>query len=229
MSFTVTWIFSVSLLVLSFFAIIFIAKFFTKPLDERNFSFMRIFPFEVVKHSDKFSRFYSSFTYLFSGMCFTPLIVLLEEPNKLSALNPLSIIICVLLGLSSVIFVFLHIFDVTHVKAHLVLFSIFSILILLTSALLFSRALTAFNTCKRYGNEESIFIVCEVFEALIFLFVILILFNPKLKTWARLDQVSGEKNKYVRPKKFVLAYSEWALFILLFSNELLYFVQLLVK
>jgi hypothetical protein len=50
--------------------------------------------------------------------------------------------------------------------------------------------------------------------------------NPKLKTWLKLDQIDGE---YVRPKRFVLAYSEWAILLALFLTEMTYFLQLLVK
>lgn len=229
MSFTLTWIVSVILLLVSFFAIIFIAKFFTKPIDEYKFSFMRIFPFEVINHTENVSKIYSSFLYLFSGVLFTPFIVLLEGTNKLKSINPLSLIICTTFALSGIIFIFLHFFDVTHVKVHLFLFVLFAFLTLLSGALSFTRAIVAHNMCINYGNNEPIFIVCEVINAIFIIFTLIVILNPKLKFWARLEETKEGTNKYRRPKRFVLAYSEWALFICLTGNELLYFVQLLVK
>lgn len=229
MNFSISWIISVSLLIVSFFGTIIVAKIFTKPIDEYKFSFMRIFPFEVINNSGSASKVYSFFTYLFSGACFTPLIVLFEGPNKFKGLNPLSILICVVLGFASIIFIFIHIFDATHVKVHLNLFVIFVFLTLLSGALLFARALVSYKTCERYGHVEPLFIACEIASGIVCLVTLLTIFNPKLRTWASLDVVSEKENKYARPKKFVLAYSEWILFVLLFMNELTYFIQLLIK
>lgn len=222
---TVTWVISVALLVVSFFASVFIAKFKTKPVDDQKFSFMRMFPFESAKEG----RGYLYSLYLFSGICFTTFLVLFEGSNKLEALNGLSIIICVLLGLDSIVFIFLNIFDVTHTKTHLYLFLFMAFLTLLSGALSFTRALVSYKTCLKYGSNEYLFIICEILSGISVAFTLAFCLNPKLLNWAKLDVVEGEVNKYVRPKHFVLAYSEWALYLLLFVNVLLYFVQLLVK
>ena len=223
---SVSWIISVSILLVSFLGIVFSAKFLAKPVDKYNVSFMRMFSFEMVRTAENNAKFYSFSSYLFAGMCFSPIIVIMNTTTKLANLYPLSILISCVLGLAGLCFVFINIFDVTHVKPHLTLFGLFSLLTLLSSALVTTRGFVAFDTYKKHGTIEVLFIVSASVGALITLFTIFILMNPELKTWPKLDQIDGE---YVRPKRFVLAYSEWAILLALFLTEMTYFLQLLVK
>ena len=224
--FTVTWIVSVSILLVSFLGIVFTAKFLAKPVDKYDVSFMRMFPFEMARTAENNWKFYSFSTYLFAGMCFSPLIVIVEATTKLNNLNPLSILIACLLGLAGLCFVFLNIFDVTHVKPHLALFGVFVLLTLLSGILISIRGFVAYDIFKKHGFTEILFLITGGFSELVSVFVLCTIINPKLKTWALLDQVDGE---YVRPKRFPLAYSEWAVLLSLFLIEMTYFVQLLVK
>ena len=64
---SVTWIVSVSILLVSFFGVIFTAKFLAKPVDQYKVSFLRMFPFEMAKTAENNGKFYSFSTYLFSG------------------------------------------------------------------------------------------------------------------------------------------------------------------
>lgn len=227
--FTITWILSVSFFIVSFFGIIFSSALLTEPVDEEKFSFLRVFPFEAMKLGKENGRYYSIFSYLFSGVCFTPLLVVLDGSSMLSGLKGISILIACIFGLAGLCFVFLNIFDVTHTKAHLILFGIFALLTLLATSLAFGRALSASNILNKHNQSTVLLIISEVLSAICFVYILCIIFNPKLMTWAKLDQVDGEENKYKRPKKFPLAYSEWGILLALFSSELIYFIQLLVK
>ena len=224
--FTIPWILSLTLLLIGFIGIVLSAKLLSKPIDEYKFSFTRIFPFEVINASGENSRFYSFSTYLFSGMCFSPILLVISEQTSLKTLNPMSILLACVLGFAGLCFIFLNIFDATHVKAHLSLFTVFAFLILLSATLIFSRGLIAYNIFKEHGKQEYIFLISEILSAITFILVLLLIFNPKLKTWAVLEERDGQ---YYRPKRFVLAYSEWALLLVLFINGLIYFLQLLVK
>jgi hypothetical protein len=223
---SISWIISVSILLISFLGIVFTAKFLAKPVDKYEVSFMRMFPFEMARTAENNGKFYSFSSYLFAGMCFSPIIVIMETTTKLANLYPVSILISCALGLAGLCFVFINIFDVTHVKPHLVLFGIFGSLTLLSSLLVATRGFVAFDIYRKHGITEALFIIAASVSALISLFVLFIIMNPKLKAWARLDQVDGE---YVRPKRFVLAYSEWAILLALFLTEMTYFLQLVVK
>lgn len=224
--FSVSWIVSVSIFIVSFLGIVFAAKFLAKPVDEYKVSFLRMFPFEMARTAENNGKFYSFSAYLFAGLCFSPLIVIIDSTTNLSNLNPLSIFIACLFGLTALCFVFLNIFDATHVKAHLSLFGIFALLTFLSSSLVSIRGFIAWDIFNKHGSQEYLLLVTSVIVELIAVFVLILIFNPKLKTWAVLDMVDG---KYVRPKKFVLAYSEWGVLLSLFLSELIYFIQLLVK
>ena len=224
--FTVSWIISVSILLISFLGVVFTAKFLAKPVDEYSVSFMRMFPFEIIRTAENSGKFYSFSTYLFAGMCFSPILILVEGTSRLKNLNSLSIFIVCLLGLAGLCFIFLNVFDVTHVKPHLTLFGIFALLTMLSSALVSVRGFVGFEVFKKHGSSEYLLVVSAALSAVVVILLLLVIVNPKLRLWAKLDQVDG---KYVRPKKFPLAYSEWAVFLSLFLTELIYFIQLLVK
>ena len=225
--FTVAWIISILLLIVSFLGVVLTAKLLSKPIDEYKFSFMRIFPFEVINASGNYSKYYSFSTYLFSGMCFSPIILVISEQASLKSLNPISILIACVLGLAGLCFIFLNIFDVTHTKPHLTLFGVFALLTLLGGILVSVRGFIAYDVFIKHGHTEYIFLVSAVLSELLGAVPALcIMFNPKLKTWAYLEKVDDQ---YVRPKRFPLAYSEWGLLLSLFLIEISYFIQLLVK
>ena len=225
--FTPTWIVLFALLLLSFLGIVFTAKFLSKPIDEYKFSFMRIFPFEVIRSSESYGRYYSLAAYLFSGICFSPIILVISEQASLKSLNPISILISCVLGLAGLCFVFLNIFDVTHTKPHLTLFAIFALLTLLGGILVTVRGFISFDVFLKHGQDGTIFVVSAVASELLGIVPVLcFMFNPKLKNWAFLEKVNDE---YVRPKRFPLAYSEWGILLSLFLIEVSFFIQLLVK
>ena len=223
---SVTWIISVSILLVSFLGVVFTAMFLAKPVDQYKVSFMRMFPFEMAKTAENNGKFYSFSTYLFSGLCFSPILVIVEGTSKLANLNPLSIFIACVLGLGGLCFVFLNIFDVTHVKPHLTLFGVFASLTLLSSILVSIRGIVAYDIFMRHGSQELLLLISGILSGVVALFAVLIMGNPKLRLWAKLDQIDGE---YFRPKRFPLAYSEWGLLLVLFLTEVLYFTQLLIK
>lgn len=223
------WILSISLIGISFVGIIVLAKFLSKPIDDENISLLRTFPFEAKNNSIFKGNIYLIFIYIFSILCFSPLFLITDGLGSLENLKALSLIIAGILGLNGIIFVFVNIFDVTHVKVHLYLFTLFAFLSMLEIALIFARAFVAYKVFIEHGNQSPVLLINMIFSGILFLLVAIICLNPKLKSWAKLEEIPGDKLSYKRPKKFVLAYSEWALFISLFLSEILYFFQLLIK
>lgn len=226
MNFSPVWILSVSLLFVGFLGIILSSVLFSNPVDNDKFSFMRHFPFEARKHSSN-SRYFELSSYLFSIMCFSPLFVFQDVSFEIAFLNNTSILISCVLGLAAVAFIFLTIFDATHSKAHIYLFGTFVLLTFLGSLLIFFRAVIGYSKYLDFGKKETIFIVCEVLSALVTVLILLVAFSPKLSDWAKLDKDPSCEG-YVRPKKFALAYSEWAILLALMLNEVTFFIELLI-
>lgn len=229
MTFSPTWIFTTAIFVGSFVAIVLMARFLTKPFDNIKFSFKRVFPFEAYKHIGSLEGTYRIILFLFTAMCFAPLFTLVNGSAKLQDLQPLAIITVCVYGLAGISFLFLHFFDATHVSAHIKTFVINIALVLLGNALTAANGFTRFKVCRDYGENHLVLAICGGFAALFALLVLLLAFNPKLMNWAKLEKVDGEENKYVRPMKFPLAYSEWATFLLLFLGELSFLLVLTIQ
>lgn len=224
MNFTAGWIISVCLLVVGFFGIIIFARLFSEPIDKEKFSFMRVFPYEAVKNN----KYYEICCYLFALVCFSPFFVFPSVSREFAFLDQTSIFITCALGLAGLAFVFLNVFGANHSKAHIYLFGGFVIFTFFGSVLLFLRAVVAYSNYLNFGQKEAVFIVAEVLSTLVTAFILYIAFNPRLGSWAKLEKLVGDDLSYVRPKKFVLAYSEWAILLALFIDELIFFLELLV-
>ncbi len=76
-----------------------------------------------------------------------------------------------------------------------------------------------------YNNDHTkiatLVITILLFALTLFLFVIIM--NPKLSKWTKMDSVTSEDGtiSYVRPKFFVLAFSEWILIFSYFVSQIL--------
>lgn len=218
------WIVSISLILITFFAIVFLAKFCTKPFDNISFSFLRVFPCETVQNVDRVSLVYKLCLYLFSIMCFFPIFILSQAHVNLVSFY----VATILLGLGSICFVFLHFFNPSHVKAHLFLFSFFAGFVFAGSVVSGLALLTLLNANKSVVETFRVGVIVK--SSVTFLIAILelvLLLNPKLKTWAKLDKIEGSENQFSRPKKFPLAYTEWAIYLTLVLSELMLFINII--
>lgn len=216
------WILSVSLLIVAFLAVVLIAKFLTKPFDKINFSFLRVFPSEVIENTENYSTIYKLCLYLFGLMGFFPIFVLANADCNFGVLYLASS----LLGLAGICFVFLHFFNPSHVKVHLLLFVLFGCLVIAGSFASGFGSLLLIDHYEIFGNSHRI--SCIIKASISFLFVVIelvLLLNPKLRNWAKLEKT--ESGEIVRPRKFPLAYTEWATFLVLILSELSLYATLI--
>ena len=215
------WILSVVIFLLSFLGVILTAKIFTKPFDGIDFSFLRVFPSEVIQNTDKQSIIYKLCLYIFSFICFSPCFVIIG--NNFS---PLFLLVSILFGMSGISFLFLNVFGPSHVKVHLILFVLFACLTFL-SCLTACFAILLLKDNPNADSNYAVVIAKAICVAIVSIFELILMLNPKLKKWAQLDKISGSESTYVRPKKFPLAYSEWATFLLLVVGEFIFFLGLI--
>ena len=108
-------------------------------------------------------------------------------------------------------------------KSHLALVTaniVFSFLVPFSLAM---YASIRYNTTKDISG-----IVFAILNAIICLFVFVLVINPKLTKWAEMDKKENEDGTttYVRPRIFVLAFTEW---LLLFTNVLTALMAILTK
>lgn len=225
MQFTPVWIITFCVYLLCSFAIVFLAKFIAKPVDSYNFSFRRIFPFEVINRSEK-SLPYRILLCVFVAASFAPLFNLFTSYGQIANVEAISIAVCCVFGLASICFAFLHYFDATHTKVHLILFVFFVCLTLLGNALAAIKGIAVYRAFLRHNQQMVVSLIGGILCGVCAIFGIFIAVNPKLKNWANLEKVN---NNYERPKVFILAYTEWLSFFLLVIGELSYFLVLLVQ
>lgn len=111
---------------------------------------------------------------------------------------------------------FLSYIDLSFSKQHLSLFCVTGI-----GEILFC-GMSGFYFAAVYRNLGDILsLIIAIFLFLGALISALLLINPKLKDWAKLEKNVGEDGllSYHRPKRFVLPYSEWTLFFLGIFND----------
>ena len=123
----------------------------------------------------------------------------------------------VLISLSFLVYV-----PVDHLRVHMLIVA-FAFIFSLTLA-----SATTIGSYFKYKENNNVPSLISFIGSIIMVasYVILIL-NPKLSHWAEMDQETKEDGTVVqvRPKYFVLAYSEWAMMILFPLNLLFLFIE----
>lgn len=135
--------------------------------------------------------------------------------KNLIGVNVFILIAGVLLSILAFILYFL---DLKYFKSHMVV---------MVFTAVFSFGLSAANAIGnfvKYQDTQNIYyivlcVICGVFALISFG----IIMNPKLSMNLQMDKVTDEKGqeKLVRPKYFVIAFSEWLLIFTLFINQIL--------
>ena len=225
MDFSPLWIVLFSVLIVCSLAIIFLAKFATKPVDSYRFSFKRVFPFEVINR-DQNSLVYRILLCIFVAASFAPIFIHLTGGGLIENAQGISIAICCVYGFAAISFAFLHYFDATHTVVHLVLVVLFLCLTLLGNALACIKGINVYYTLAQHDQQAYSSLVGGIICGLASLFGIILALNPSLKNWANLSKIDGG---FERPRFFILAFTEWASFFLLIIGEIANFLILLIQ
>ena len=225
MQFTPIWIVTLCVYLVSVLAIVILSKFTAKPVDSYDFSFKRMFPFEVLNRSEK-PLPYKILLCVFVATSFAPIFNLFTNYGQIANVQGISIAICCIFGLASICFAFLHYFDATHTMVHLTLFVLFLCLTLLGNALAAIKGFAVYSAYAKHDQNLYCSIVGGAICALCALACVILSINPKLKNWPNLEKLD---DGYARPKVFILAFSEWLVFFLLAIGEASYFLVLLVQ
>ena len=214
------WIISLVLLVVSIGFVFMLAKLFTNPIDNDKAIFKRVFPFEVINNLNKGFEFYKIAIFIFAFACISPLFILVKNDGFYSNLNPIAIITTILFGFGGIIFVFLNFFSPSHVKAHLTLVTLLTIMVFAGG--IFSTVVSAL--IYRISNNGTPNLIFGAVSLALALCEIVSVFTFNLKKWANLES----KNEVLkRPGFFPLAAFEWFSVLLLSLEEVLYFLILI--
>ena len=198
-------------------------------LKEEKFSFLRSFPYEVIKSNDGSVGMFKILLYILTAFAFSPLFVITPLIAEFGDLGFLSIFITAVFGLSMISNCLLFFFDARYTKAHMVLATISMSLTLLANALSTLLSIIVYKTYLDMSDSHISSLILAIVSGLFAVGMLLLIINPRLKSWASLEAVDngdGEKT-YARGKVFVLALTEWITIAISILGEIVYLFALI--
>ena len=179
-----------------------------------DYDIRNTFPYEINYHTKYLDNVLPNVLLTFSILLSIFVYVTFDFKN-LVGINVFILIAGVILSI--LVFV-LYFIDLKYLRSHMAI-------MVLTAV--FSFALggaNAIGNFVRFQNTENIYylilcVICGVFALVSFVLIM----NPKLSLNLQMETVTDEKGnkKLVRPKYFVIAFTEWILAFTLFINQIL--------
>lgn len=195
--------------------------------EKEQYSFYNRFPYELLyDEKNKLKSQYIPFIVILLIGSLSPLGAIIPEGSK----NPLFgylFLISFLSVLSMIFFISLILTPVRFYKEHQIIFIIY-----LSITTLFSASVMILSTVFSF-KDATIISPVHLFYAILSLLnlivLIILIFNPKLKNWAKLDKEVKDDGTLVltRPKFFALAYTEWVAFLIQNISLLILMLSLL--
>lgn len=128
--------------------------------------------------------------------------------------------------ISAILIVFLFLTPLKHLRLHLL-----ETIFLFASNFSFS-SLIAIECYRQFKDlNNALVLIGLILSALMALIIFILIMNPRLSKWANLESKTNDdgSSTYIRPKYFVLAYSEWLIIFTYFINLISVFFLVLVK
>lgn len=195
--------------------------------NDSNESFLRTFPYEVADKKNSLAKVYRPFLYVYAGLCFGPLFDIVPNIGKFNGMEALGIIIACVFGLAGLMNAAIHLFEAKFPKVHTIVATVSFMLTFLASCLVCLFSILVYKSQSSLGEGRITSIVLAILAGIFAIAILAITLNPKLKDWARLEQVSAEDGSvtYKRPKIFWLAFSEWLVMGIGVISELVFFLS----
>lgn len=189
--------------------------------------FFTRFPMEPLKSDSPLVGPLRILYYVYAGVSFGGLLVVLPEIAQFSNFGIYVIIVAVAFGLTGLLIALMNAIDVYYVKQHIIASTIFMGASVFSTVLSTALMFLIYSLWNRTGEGSPLTIVLAVINGIIAVLSLLLIFNPRLKDWPRLVN-NGEGKEYARPRFFPLAYTEWA-FIALNAISFILFILGLVR
>lgn len=222
------WIFFLAAFVGVFIALVVFSIFRMRHVEEENRSFMRFFPSELIKDKIPGAYYYRILLYVYSGLCFAPVFVILPLIGEFGGLGALAMIVAFLFGIEGIVMVALFLFHIRYTNTLTILSTIYMASSFLVNGLATLYAFLTYSAWNKIAKTHVLTLVMAILSGLLAIFALIITLNPKLKNWAQLVKIQdGEEAKYRRPKIFWLAFSEWLLILVNFIGEVAFFLTII--
>ena len=226
--FNLVWIFFLVAFAGMFIALLVLSILRMQHVEEENRSFMRLFPCELIKEKIPGANIYRILIYIFSGLCFAPVFVVLPLLDEFGGLGAMAMIVSFLYGIEGIVMVSIFLFNIRYTNTHTKLSTGFMAGSFLVNGLTTVYAILTYTTWNKFDKGSVLTLVMAILAGLLTIGTLLITLNPKLKNWAQLvKSQNGEEAVYSRPKIFPLAFSEWLIILINFVGEIVFFISLI--
>lgn len=219
--FNLIWILLLIIYVLSFIALMTFSFIFRK--KDQPFSFLNCFPFEYFSN-----RKLDVLLYIFALISFCPLFLVLPRFGEMGDLALFNLFLTCFFGLAGIALVFASKISTLYLKSHFKIATVLFCLAFLLSALVGLHFFLDFSLFDSTNFNRIFYLIFGILSSLLSLLMLVLLFNPKLKDWYKLDSKNVDGNLVYQRAKFVsLAYTEWLSILAIFLSEIFFFLSLL--
>ncbi len=211
------WIASIVVLCLSFFGMLLFGLSNFQETFKTKFSLLNMFPYELSSHNQgKMIMFYRFFLYLYVAFSLTPALLMVSKFMQLPGYMSYLIMISILFVINAVTFLTLHIIQAKYVRLHSLIATVYFAISVLASG---AVAIVLFNLYISNNQLDVTYLVLGIFTAMAGFATLLIMLNPRLRNWAELNSQTNEDGTVVivRPRIFILAFSEWLVIFINFA------------
>ncbi len=195
-------------------------------VNKKKFSYFNTFPYEILDNVDqKLSLPYRIILLIYSGFAISPLILIFTSFSSWGNLIYLVTFIAILIFINALFYLGIAFLPAKFIRQHTLLATLYFVFNILISALV---SLLGFLLYFTY-NTSLPHLIFACFSILLTIIGIIVILNPKLKEWAKLNKETNEKGEtsIVRPKFFPLAYSEWLFYLISLFNVVMTFLTFL--
>lgn len=216
------WIISLLAVIVGFADFITFGYISTKN-DKEKYSFTHHFPYEMNK-----SFISKLFSYFLGAFYFVPLMVVIPLFSEFQSLAVYTIFITCIIGFGGLTSTAIINLPAKYTKQHIVSATLLMAVAFLSSALSMLYAILVARMQMRFGSSGGLHIALAVLGGLFAILMVVVMFSPKLKDWAKLsEEIQGDEKIYSRGKFFPLAYSEWIAIGVIFISEIIFLISML--
>ena len=191
--------------------------------DIEKYSFTRHFPYELNK-----GVVAKIFSYLFGAFGFVPLLVVLPLFDEFQSLAIYTVFITCIIGFATLSAAAISNLPASYTKPHITLATVLMAVAFLSSALVMMYSILVSRLLFRFNQNGGLHIALAVVSGILAVLMVVVMFSPKLKDWAKLSEdIQGDQKTYSRGKFFPLAYSEWIAIGVILISEVIFLISLL--
>ncbi|MDD7316478.1 MAG: hypothetical protein PUG55_03490 [Bacillales bacterium] len=222
--FNIVWL--ISLIVIISFSIIYVLNGIIsyKKENKQSYSFLSNFPNELSFPNSIYRKRYLLFTLIYASLFSFVLWDTFPFISTFGSFKILVIFEAIFAIINGISFVLINLIEPKFIRQHTLISTIY-----LASCFGILAMISIFGILLFTTTGRILPLIIGIITTLLSILQILIILNPKLKDWAKLEAfVDENKNiNYRRPKIFILALSEWLTFLLSTIGLILFLIVII--